>query len=141
MLKNKGFWTLVLVAFVALNFLVVGVLTANTDAPDDVKIENKGYKKDKKKAVKLSHKKHGEEYKVACTECHHDYQGDKNVWKEGMPVKKCKECHDPNKKQGKTKKLQNAYHSNCKDCHKKLVKDGESKDAPFKKCKNCHGRK
>ena len=141
MLKKKGFLTLVLVTLVALNFLVVGVLTATTDVPDDVKVENKGYKKDKKKPVKLSHKKHSAEYKVVCTECHHDYQGDKNVWKEGMPVKKCKECHDPKKKKGKTKKLQNAYHTNCKNCHKKLVKDGESKDAPFKKCTQCHGRK
>ena len=138
MFKSRGFWTLVLVAFVAVNFLVVGVLTATTDVPTDIKIENKGYKKDKKKAVAFSHKKHSTELKVACNECHHDYQGGKNVWSEGMPVKKCKDCHDPNKKKGKTKKLQNAFHSNCKNCHKKLAKEGKSKDAPYKKCTACH---
>ena len=29
----------------------------------------------------------------------------KNVWKEGDPVHKCKECHDPKKKKGKAYKL------------------------------------
>ncbi len=129
-------------------FLGVGLLTAadKVESPDEVTIENKGYKKDKKGSVKLSHKKHNEDekYKVACTECHHEYKDgktDKNLWKEGDPVKKCSECHDPLKKKGKTKKLQNAYHKNCKTCHKKLVKEGKSEKAPFKKCNDCHQKK
>ena len=121
-------------------FLSVGVLTA-ADVPDSVVIENKVYKDDKKGSVKLSHKKHSAEYKVACTECHHEYKDGKNVWKEGDPVKKCAACHDPNKKQGKADKLKNAYHKNCKNCHKELAKADPSKNLPYKKCKDCHEKK
>jgi len=56
-------------------FLSVGVLTA-ADAPDEIMIDNK-YKDDKKGAVKLTHKKHSADYKVACTECHHEYKDGK----------------------------------------------------------------
>ena len=135
---KRGIVSLILVALTGLLFITVGALTA-TDVPDDVTIENEGYKKDKKRPVKLSHKKHNADYKVACTECHHDYQDGKNVWKEGNPVKKCSSCHSPLKKVGKTKKLQIAYHKNCKDCHKAVAKEG--KKAPFKKCKECHLKK
>ena len=129
---------LILVALTGIVFLTVGALTA-ADVPDEILIQNEGYKKDKKGPVKLSHKKHSVDYKIACNECHHEYKDGKNVWKEGQPVKKCSACHDPKKKQGKTKKLQNAYHKNCKTCHKAAAKEG--KKAPFKKCNNCHGKK
>ena len=115
-------------------FATVGVLTA-ADVPDEIMIENKGYKKDKKGPVKLTHKKHAVDYKVACNDCHHVYKDGKNVWKEGEPVQKCSECHDPKKKQGNTMKLQNAYHKNCKNCHK----DSGKATAPHKKCNDCHG--
>jgi hypothetical protein len=101
-------------------------------------IDNQGYEKDKKRPVPLSHKKHSVDYGVACTDCHHEYQDGKNIWKEGKPVKKCSACHDPLKKQGKTKKLQNAYHRNCKNCHKALMKKDKSKKVPYKKCNDCH---
>ena len=119
--------------------MVMGVLTA-ADVPDDVTIENKGYKKDRKGGVHLSHKKHTEDYKVTCTECHHEYTDGKNIWKEGQPVKKCVDCHDPNKSVGKTKKSQLAYHNNCKNCHKAATAAG-SKNAPYKKCNDCHTKK
>jgi len=135
---KRGIVSLILVALTGLLFITVGALTA-TDVPDDVKIENEGYKKDKKGPVKLTHEKHSAEYKVACTECHHDYQDGKNVWKEGEPVKKCSACHNPLKKVGKVGKLQLSYHKNCKDCHKAVAKEG--KKAPFKKCKECHQKK
>ena len=127
---KKGFLTL-LVLLTGLVFIAVGVLTA-ADVPEEAVIENSGYKSDKKAPVKLSHKKHSAEYGVACADCHHDYQGGKNVWKEGDPIKKCAECHDPKKKQGKADKLKNAYHKNCKNCHKEKGK------GPFKKCAECH---
>jgi len=146
---KKGMLTLVMVAFTVLSFLAVGTFTAAnvTDAPDVVKIENEGYKSDKKGHVNLSHKKHQVEYinpdgnKISCAECHHEYKDGKNVWKEGQPVKKCGDCHDPKKKVDKVKKLQLAYHSNCKNCHKALVKAGKSKNAPYKKCTGCHQKK
>lgn len=135
---TKRTLNLILVALTGMVFLAVGALTA-ADVPDEVVIQNEGYKKDKKGPVKLSHKKHSVDYKIACNECHHEYKDGKNIWKEGQPVKKCSACHDPKKKQGKTMKLQNAYHKNCKDCHKAAAKEG--KKAPFKKCNDCHGKK
>jgi hypothetical protein len=127
--------TLFMVALTGLVFLAVGALTA-ADVPEEVSIENEGYKSDKKGPVPLSHKKHVDEYGVACTECHHDYQDGKNVWKEGDPVKKCAECHPMETKEAKSAgvdKLKNAYHKNCKNCHKEKGK------GPFKKCTECHG--
>ena len=142
---KKRLLTLVTVLFTGLLFFTVGALTAADvpNVPDEVTIENEGYKKDKKGPVKLSHKKHHEDYKLACTECHHDYNDGKNVWKDSDPVKKCSECHNPLKKEGKVKKLQNAYHRNCKNCHKAYVKEHpDSKPpAPYKKCTKCHQKK
>ena len=137
---KKRLLTLVMVVFTGLLFLTVGALIA-ADVPDEVTIENEGYKKDKKGPVKLSHKKHHEDYKLACTECHHDYNDGKNVWKDSDPVKKCSECHNPLKKEGKVKKLQNAYHRNCKTCHKAYIKENPDSKAPYKKCTKCHQKK
>lgn len=136
---KKGILSLIVVTLTGLLFIAVGTLTA-IDVPNEIIIENQGYKKDKKVPVKFSHKKHSAEYGAACTECHHDYQDGKNVWKEGDPVKKCSACHSPIKNVGKAKKLQLSYHKNCKDCHKKMAKEGKKK-APFKKCKDCHSKK
>ena len=136
---DKRIMTLLTAILTGMLFLSVGVLTA-TDAPEEILLQGKDYKKDKKGPVKLTHEKHAKDYKIACTECHHEYKGDKNVWKEGQPVKKCSACHDPEKKQGKTMKLQNAYHKNCKNCHKALAKEGK-KTGPFKKCTKCHAKK
>ncbi len=123
----------ILVAFVGV--VLVGNLTAAQKAPDVIKIENK-YPVDKKGPVNFSHKKHEVDYKVACTECHHEYKDGKNVWKQGDPVKKCAECHPAEGKQGdKVLNLQNAFHKNCKDCHKQKNDDAK---APFKKCTGCH---
>jgi len=137
---NKRLLTLAMVVFTGLLFLTVGVLIA-ADVPDEITIKNKGYEKDRKGPVILHHKKHHDDYKVACTECHHDYKDGKNVWKEGAPVKKCSECHDPLKKEGKVMKLQNAYHRNCKNCHKEVIAKDATKKAPYKKCTKCHEKK
>ena len=139
---SKKTLNLLIAIFVGLLFLAVGALTAaDVPEPDVVSIENEGYKRDIKGPVELHHKKHAEDYQVACAQCHHDYQDGKNVWKEGDPVKKCIECHDPENKQGDVDKLQNAYHNNCKDCHKEVVTSGKSEDAPFRKCNDCHQKK
>ena len=135
---KKGLSTWMIVALTGIIFLMVGPLTAS-DAPDEIMIDNEGYKADKKGPVPLSHKKHVEEYGAKCDDCHHVFEGGKNVWKEGDPVQKCSECHNPLKKEGKVGKLQNAYHKNCKDCHKEAAKEG--KNAPFKKCNDCHQKK
>ncbi len=137
---TRRFCILLTTILTAVVFLSVGTLIASdTKAPDNVVIENKGYKKDKKRPVPLDHKKHAVDYKIACADCHHVYKDGKNVFKEGDKVQKCSECHDPKKKTTmdgmKVMKLQNAYHKNCKNCHKK------EKKGPFKKCNDCHVKK
>ncbi len=132
MKKRKLAW--VVLVFCALVLVTAGVLTAAQQVADEFMIENK-YKDDKKGPVKLSHKKHNEVDKVACTECHHDYKDGKNVWKDTDPVKKCAECHSPDKKQGNADKLNLAFHKNCHTCHK------EQKKGPYKNCNDCHQKK
>ena len=127
---------LIIITIAAILFIAAGVLTA-ADIPDVIKIENEGYKKDRKGAVTFHHEKHFTEYNIACTECHHVYKDGKNVWKETDPVKKCIECHDPEKKVGNAPKLQIAYHNNCRTCHK----ESGNKEAPWKRCNDCHAKK
>ena len=153
---KQRLFLLILVAIGCLMFLAVGTLTAKDkpkEAPPEILIDNKGYKKDRYGAVKFNHKKHQDEYKnsegniIDCAECHHVYDDKaKNTWKDDDPVQKCVECHDPLKsdpKNKKNKKLQLAFHNNCKNCHKKVVKAGlkKEKEAPSKKCITCMGKK
>jgi hypothetical protein len=141
---EKRMLSVIMVVLFGVLFLTVSILTA-ADAPkvpEEVKIENQGYTKDKKGHVKFSHNKHVTDYKAVCAECHHEYNDKgENTWKEGAPVKKCVECHDIKAKKGKVMKLQNAYHRNCKNCHKAYVKDHAESKAPYKKCTQCHQKK
>jgi len=123
-------------ALACVGFVSTGVLVA-ADIPEEITISNEGYKKDTKGPVIFDHKKHAEDYGIACSDCHHDYQNGQNVWKEGDPVKKCNTCHNPEKKQGNVDKLNTAYHNNCKNCHKEQAPD----TAPYKKCEGCHQKK
>ncbi|HUT72101.1 MAG TPA: cytochrome c3 family protein [Desulfatiglandales bacterium] len=120
-------------------FVGVGVLIA-ADVPDEVSIHSDAFGTHKKGSVNLTHKKHNVDYKVACAECHHVYEAGKNVYKEGDPVKKCSECHDPVKTEGNVKKLMLAYHKNCQGCHKDLEKAGKT-TGPTTKCNDCHANK
>jgi predicted CXXCH cytochrome family protein len=120
-------------------FLGVGVLIA-ADIPDKIQIESKAFETHKKGPVEFSHKKHAEDYKIACTECHHVYKDGKNVYKEGDPVQKCSACHDPDKSEGKKVKLMLAFHKNCQGCHKDLKKAGKPA-GPTTKCNECHAKK
>ena len=113
-----------------------GMKAVSTGIADEIIIENQGYTEDKKKPVRLSHKKHAEEYEMACNSCHHIYEEGENVWKQGDQVEKCVACHDPVKDQGNVIKLQSAFHKNCRDCHKEMSQKG--KEAPYKKCTDCH---
>ncbi len=130
-------------------FLFIGgvywVKANDITPPSVVIIHNTGYKRYIKGPVKFSHEKHVKEHKIACTECHHVYVNGKNVWKEGQPVKKCSECHNPIKKKGqKPMDLMHAYHKNCMGCHKQLAKEGKISKAEYKKlrrCNTCHQKK
>lgn len=103
-------------------------------------------------SVTFTHKKHIEDYKISCGECHHDDQGKPLAnLKEGDPVQKCFDCHKkPGEIKGKEAKglsdkeklayHANAVHENCVTCHKKFNKDNkgkEEKKAP-QACKDCH---
>jgi hypothetical protein len=120
-------------------FAGAGILIA-TDVPEEISILDPAIEKHKKGPVKLTHKKHAVDYKIACTECHHVYKEGKNVFKEGDPVQKCSACHDPVKSEGKVKKLMLAFHKNCQGCHKELEKAGKP-TGPTKKCNDCHEKK
>ncbi|MBI5417670.1 cytochrome c3 family protein [Candidatus Poribacteria bacterium] len=88
--------------------------------PETIEID---FVKDKKPVVHFQHKKHFEERKIKCQECHH-----KNKEGEEQP---CRECHKK-AKDGEKPAYKDAFHKNCnEDCHKKNKKgpqkcDGEA---------------
>ncbi len=57
-------------------------------------MDNKAYSEHTKSISTFSHKKHNEEYKIGCGECHHDAKGKPlNDLKLGDDVQGCIECH------------------------------------------------
>ena len=89
-----------------------------------------------KPLVSFSHQRH-EERRIACDKCHHVYQGRRNVWRQGQPVKRCPECHGFYPK-GEQPDIKNALHLQCKGCHLKLRQQGR-RAGPIK-CRDCHRR-
>ncbi len=87
-----------------------------------------------KPLVAFSHRRH-EARGVTCVKCHHVYQGKRNVWRQGQPVKRCPECHAFFPK-GEQPDLKNALHLQCKGCHLKLRR--ERRAAGPIDCKDCH---
>jgi len=100
--------------------------------------------------VQFSHKKHFEEYKITCGDCHHDDTGKPLAdLKAGDPVQGCFACHSKPGKAGKAEggekmdpaqKLEyhaEALHLNCIECHKDFNKKNNTKDAPVT-CAQCH---
>ena len=137
----KG-WLLSITLILGFVLLSTGIITADEqEPPEEIVLEGKEYKTNRKGPVTFTHLNHAEDYEIACNKCHHEYKDGKNVWEEGDPVKKCAACHDPNKNQGDVKKLSIAFHKNCKGCHQNLAIKGETKDAPYRQCTDCHERK
>jgi len=87
-----------------------------------------------KPPVQFSHRVH-EARGVACTQCHHDYQGRRNVWQQGQPVAKCQACHGL-RPEARRLDVKNAYHRQCKGCHLRLQQQG--RQAGPIKCQGCH---
>ena len=56
-------------------------------------------------APTLSHKKHVEDYKITCGECHHDNNNTPLNLKEGDTVDRCVVCHTETGKKPKDEKL------------------------------------
>ena len=129
---------------------------AGTEVKDEIKMENPAYETREYQPVTFTHKKHSQEYKLSCGECHHDEDNKPLDLKEGDEVKNCIECHKkPGYVTGKdakglTKEQKHEYHANavmdnCRDCHRKFNKDKgyktkDEKAAPTT-CKKCHGGK
>ncbi|MDM8516811.1 cytochrome c3 family protein [Desulfobacterales bacterium HSG16] len=120
---------------------------------DFIKMDNPAYKKHKKGIIVLSHRKHSDDYKISCGECHHDEKGiPLNNINLNDKVQGCIECHQKpgERPKGKgapklSKKERLEYHAeaihyNCKDCHKKHNKKTGTKKAPTS-CNKCHKKK
>lgn len=143
--------------FVALMFSAVSI-NAATEVQDVIKMKNKAYKEHTKAIVDFSHKKHNEEYKVGCGDCHHDDKGQPlNDLKMGDDVQSCIACHKipgqmpgalkkemrekkASKKEITAKKMEfhaEAIHANCISCHKAFNKKNKTKAAP-QSCTKCH---
>ena len=87
-----------------------------------------------KPPVKFSHQVH-QARGVACAQCHHTYQGKRNLWHEGQPVEKCPACHGP-RPEARRLDVKNAYHRQCKGCHLRLRQQG--RQAGPIECQGCH---
>ncbi len=140
------------IAAVAVMFLVPTVYAA--DPADEMLLKSKVYKKHKKSLVNFTHKMHNVDYKVPCVDCHHIYEGGKNVWteKSETPAAKCETCHSeakaPKAKKGEKKMPKaeqikkyhySAIHANCQGCHKDLKK--AKKPTGPTTCKDCQTKK
>lgn len=133
--------------FVALLFVFTAAFAviAADKGPEKVTIKAALFAKPTKAPVELTHKKHNEDYKIACADCHHVYKDGKNVWKEGDAVQKCEACHNEPTIEGEKKlppdqqklNLKLAYHNNCVGCHQKLKKEKPDTKAPVT-CTGCH---
>ena len=140
---------------VVTSLAVVGIVWAGTTVEDEFLMNTKEYKKHTYNLAPFTHKKHTEDYKITCGECHHDENGKALELKMGDDVQRCIECHDkPGKApRGKGKKKlkgaakrqyhAEAMHQNCITCHKSFNKDfkkktGKKKGPAPTSCKKCH---
>ena len=146
-------WSIGLLAILATAFSLILVtgLYAGTKMPTEVKIQHEGFE-NTKGIVTFTHQKHVTDFKLACSECHHDDKGKPLTdLKEGDEVKTCFECHTkPGELKGKKAKglskteliayVGNAFHQNCIGCHRDYNKKNKTKAAP-QKCTDCHPKK
>ena len=87
-----------------------------------------------KPPVTFSHSRH-EAGGVACHRCHHEYQGRRNIWRQGQMVKQCQACHGFSP-QPRRPDLKNAFHRQCKGCHLQGRQQGR-RAGPLD-CGDCH---
>ncbi|SFN00243.1 cytochrome c3 family protein [Thermodesulforhabdus norvegica] len=142
-----GFARIAMVAVFIGAFVALGALVSAEEqaAPDVIVIKPGIYEQLTKAPVEFTHKKHAEDYGIACADCHHVYENGQNVWKEGDPVQKCEECHTDATVKGEKKlppeqqklNLKLAFHNNCINCHRDLKKENPETKAPTT-CKGCH---
>lgn len=109
-------WTIPILFVVCVTFLMIGILSAQSDVLT---------LKSKKGDITFPHKKHTDAFK--CGDCHHKT-------KAGETPKTCTECH----KKGEAVSAMKAFHSkksttSCIGCHKE-----QGKGPKYTPCSNCH---
>lgn len=156
-MKRKPSFTIAALVGLATVFIAAGIY-AGTEVPDVITLKNSAYEKHTKGIVEFSHKKHVEEYKATCGDCHHDDKGQPLTdLKMGDNVDPCITCHKiPGTVPGELKKEwreakmpkaeqekraleyhAEALHQNCISCHKDFNKKNNTKAAPVT-CTTCH---
>jgi hypothetical protein len=148
---GKRFLTVLAIAVLMCSVAFLGLSgAAEQKVPAVITIKSTLWKDHTKSAVTFDHKKHQEDYKIKCTECHHVYKDGKNVWKEGDKVEKCQKCHNEPTIKGEKKlpkdkqklNLKLAFHENCQGCHKKLKRKDKAKYGKIPTtCIKCHPKK
>lgn len=134
------------VVIISLTFAVLAFAAVS----DVIVLQSKGYSEHTRKLVEFTHKKHVDDYKIACGDCHHDNKGKPlNNIKLDSKVEKCIDCHSipgerPRGKEApqlsKAERLEyhaEAMHFNCRDCHRDHNKAQNTKAAPTA-CNDCH---
>ena len=156
-MKHRSLLLVATVFGFAVLFAAVGI--AGTAVQDTIVFKPiAGEGKYQDRTVTFTHKKHVDEHKVTCGECHHDKDGKALTnLKEGDNVQKCIECHTKPGEVDKDKKMEwrkqkvskkeqqkmsleyhaEALHENCIDCHKDHNRKNKTKAAP-QACTQCH---
>ncbi len=150
---------LVVAVFGMVTLFAAAVGIAGTEVKDTITLKPiAGEGKYQDRTVTFTHKKHIEEHKLNCGECHHDENGKALTdLKAGDEVKACIECHKKpgevpkelkmewrknkvSKKEMQKMELEynaEAFHANCVDCHKDHNRKNKTKAAP-QACTQCH---
>jgi hypothetical protein len=156
-MKRRSLLLIAAVLGFAVLFAAVGI--AGTAMEDTIVFKpTAGEGKYQDRTVTFTHKKHIEEHKLTCGECHHDKDGKPRAdLKAGDDVQKCSECHSKPGEAPKDKKMEwrkqklskqeqqklsleyraEAFHANCVTCHKEHNRKNKTKAAP-QACTQCH---
>lgn len=134
--------------------IVLGVfaVVAIAAVSDVIVMKSPGYSEHTRNLVEFTHKKHIDDYKISCGDCHHDSKGKPlNDIKLDSKVEKCIDCHktpgqSPRGKEApkltRVERLEyhaDAMHFNCIDCHRDHNKAQNTKAAPTT-CTACHAK-
>ncbi len=143
---KKGILLLTVICALAMTLPVLPTL-AGQAVPDKVEMNSSVYETHRKPIVTFTHKKHADDYGIACSDCHHVFEQGKNTWQQGDPVDGCDVCHSKDKPSPEERRSMSdaekmkhfhyeAIHENCKGCHKTRKMEGKP-TGPIS-CSKCH---
>jgi hypothetical protein len=104
---------------------------------DVIVLDNSDYETDRRGPVRFTHKRHAMDYGINCWDCHHHYEGARNVWRPWEMTLRCSDCHEAEPFDEEAVGLEKAFHVNCQGCHEAMAKEGE-KTGPYRGCFGCH---